>query len=377
MTDNVVSAPASKRVCKDDNVFLFADPSNAYAKALEGTAMFIMRKDGTSKLGIMRVDIDNVGLYKAGTEMMQFRTAIVPTRDDLISSVDQTVQVPGGSAIESMSFNSDFGNSDPIVVASPISSFSLQISGLIQLGISNDYATPVSLSQITCRVVLEKLQDGSYIFDRVLSSHYLFSEEVDILQEDYTIDSTINLAAGSYRARVEYYGSTNDGGDTCSVSSSIAMHAQGAQANECIIFGTNGLVRIKNGTNYSLFSDEAVEHKFDVNKYLLIDSNGIKARGGFDVPGFRGSGSVSSVGTLTYSFGKAAQSSRLSQGVYSVTHNLGHNYYSVNLTLYNADAQLTAVVTSKYTNSFQIKIVNPSNNSLTDSSFDFTIHADA
>lgn len=374
-TDNVVRAGLSG--LQDDNVFLFADPSNAYAKALEGTAMFLMRKDGTSKLGIMKIDTDNVGLYKDGTEMMQFRTSNVPSRNDLISSVNQTEPVPGGTATHTEQFSDDFGNSDPIVVASPISSFSLNVAGVITLSSDNDYYTPIIVSEINCRVVLERLSGSSWVQDRILASYYYYSEQTGIMEQVHNLDSTINLSAGSYRVRVEYNGSTNSVNDSCTISSSIAMHAQGAQANKAIIFGENGLVRIKDGTNYSLFSDEAVEHKFDVDKYLLIDSNGIKARGGFDVPGLRAAGSVNSAGNYSNLYGKASSSVRNGTGVFTVYHSLGHTEYSVNLTLYNTNAQRTAVVTNKQATSFSVRIVNPNTNAVTDSAFEFSVYASA
>ena len=373
--DDVVRAGLSG--LKNDNVFLFADPSNAYAKAIAGTAMFVLRKDGTSKLGIMKIDTDNVGLYKDGTEMMQFRTGNVPTRSDLISSVDVSVIVPGGTDTRSGNYAGNFGNSNAVVTTAPLSSFSLNIYGTINLSSNNDYSTPIIESQVMCNFVLERLQAGVWVYDRIVASEYLFSELPGETSQSHTVNSTINLAVGSYRLRIEYNIDTRSVNDTCSITAAATMHAQGAQANKAIIFGDNGLIRIKDGNNYSLFSDEAVEHKFAADKYLLIDENGIKARGKFDVPGLRGFGSVSSAGSLNNEFGVVNTSARSSQGIYVITHDVGHLFYAVNITPYNSSGQISAVVSSKTNNSFTVRIVNPSNNSLTDSSFDFSIYADA
>lgn len=373
--DNVVRAGLSG--IKDDNVFLFADPSNAYAKAIAGTAMFVLRKDGTSKLGIMKIDTDNVGLYKDGTEMMQFRTGNVPTRSDLISSVDISVIVPGGTDTRSGNYAGNFGNSNAVVTTAPLSSFSLNIYGSIYLQINNNYNTPIIESQVVCNFVLERLQAGVWVYDRIVDSEYLFSELPGETSQSHTVNSTINLAVGSYRLRIEYNIDTLSVNDTCFITASATMHALGAQANKAIIFGDNGLIRIKDGNNYSLFSDEAVEHKMAADKYLLLDSNGVKVRGGFDVPGLRGSGSITSIGTLSHHWGAISIASRTGQGVYLITHNLGHTNYSVNITPYNSSAQISAVVSSKTTTNCTIRIVNPANNSLTDSSFDFAIYADA
>jgi hypothetical protein len=358
-------------------VFLFADPSNVYAKAIAGTAMFVLRKDGTSKLGIMKIDTDNVGLYKDGTEMMQFRTGNVPTRSDLISSVDISVIVPGGTDTRSGNYAGNFGNSNAVVITAPLSSFSLNIYGTINLSSNNDYSTPIIESQVACNFVLERLQAGVWVYDRIVASEYLFSELPGETTQSHTVNSTINLAVGSYRLRIDYNIDTRSVNDTCSITAAATMHALGAQANKAIIFGDNGLIRIKDGNNYSLFSDEAVEHKFGADKYLLIDGNGFVVRGGFDVPGLRGSGNVASAGGLIHSFGKAHSAARSSLGIYVITHNLGHTNYAVSITPYSSNAQISAVVSSKTNNSFTVRIVNPSNNSLTDSSFDFSIYADA
>jgi hypothetical protein len=174
--------------------------------------------------------------------------------------------------------------------------------------------------------------------------------------------------------RIEYSVSTNSVNDICSISATGSMHALGAQANEAIIFGDNGFIRIKDGNNYSLFSDEAVEHKIGTTS-LLIDENGVQIKGVvFNAPGLLAAGSVTSGGGLSVAFGKATGASRSSTGLFTVNHTIGHSLYAVNLTLYSSGAQLAAVVTSKTNTSFSVRIVNPSNNSLTDSAFDFSCY---
>lgn len=372
-SDNVVRAGLSGLV--DDNIFLFADTSNAYAKALQGTAMFILRKDGTSKLGIMKIDADKVGLYKNGTEMMQMRTGNVPNRSDLISTIDITKTVPGGSYSNSGYVSGNFGNSESIITTSPLSSFTLKTTGSMTLNISNDLNTPSSDSQLVCSFLLEKYISGSWVQDRLITSEFIYRETPGVTEETFTIDSTINLEVGTYRMRIEYVINTSSPNDVCTIQASASMRAQGAQANKAILFGDNGLARVKNGTNYSIMSDESFEHRISDDIYMILDQNGLKIKGPVDMPGLKGSGSVHYLGALNYSYGKIVSASRSVQGVYVISHSIGHTEYSVLLTVMNSNAKLNAIVTSKSSNSFTVNIADASNNYLLDSNFDFIIIA--
>lgn len=370
--DNVVRAGLSG--LKDDNVFLFADPSDAYSKALNGTAMFLLRKDGTGKLGIMKIDSENVGLYKAGVEMLQFRTTNVPTRNDLISTVDITVTIPGGSQTQSLEYSGTFTASDSIAVSPTISSFVLNVDASLTLRITNDVSTPNSNSQISAILNLYQKSGTEWVFARIIASEFFWLEAPGTEEQTYPVQGTFNMPAGEYRLQWEYDIVTNTALDTCTIITSGSAHAQGAQANKAIIFGENGFIRIKDGTNYSLFSDEAVEHKFSSNS-ISIDQEGVKIEGAFEAPGLKGSASVSSTGTLTNVYGKITGVTRVSQGSYSIAHSLVHQNFTVSITPYNSNAKLTAVIISKSSTSVTVKIVDSSNGYATDSAFDIAIHA--
>lgn len=374
-SDNVVRAGLSGLV--DDNIFLFADTSNAYAKALQGTAMFILRKDGTSKLGIMKIDADKVGLYKNGIEMMQIRTGTVPNRNDLISTIDITKIIPGGIYSNSGYISGNFGNSESIIVTSPLSSFTLKTTGSMTLTVSNDLNTPILGSQIACSFVLEKYISEAWIQDRIITSEFIYRETPGVSEETFVIDSILNLEVGTYRMRIEYVINTSSPNDVCTIQASASMRAQGAQANKAILFGDNGLARVKNGTNYSIMSDESFEHRISDDIYMILDQSGLKVKGPVDMPGLKGSGSVSSLGILTNAYGIIQSVSRSQQGIYSISHNIGHSNYTVCLTVYNSNAKLHAVVTSKSNNNFIVNIADSTNNYLMDSGFELSVFSNS
>lgn len=370
--DNVVRAGMSG--LKDDNIFLFADTVNAYQKALLGTAQFILRKDGTSKLGIMRINADTIGVYANGVEVMQFRTGVIPSFTDLVSTLDTTVNYAGGSDSFSGIKDSDFGLSNEITVSSPIDSFTLTVTGTLFARAENSIDTPNPLSVVQCTLNLYKLSGGSYLFDRTVDTVGVISDTVGNSQQSKNVNTVINLSAGSYKLKAGYSISTQATDIGYVTAEFISMRARGAAANECMIFGTNGFARIKNGENYAYFTDAVTAFSHGTDKYLKVTSAGIEGKGGLNLPGLLAAGSVTAAGGLTTSFGKASDSGRTSTGLFTVVHSIGHSLYSVNLTLFSSGAQLTAVVTSKSDTSFSVRIVNPSNNSLTDSAFDFSCY---
>ena len=370
--DNVVRAGMSGLA--NDGIFLFADTSNAYQKALQGIAQFILRKDGTAKIGIMRINADTIGVYANGIEVMQFRTGVIPSFTDLVSALDTTVNYAGGSDSFSGIKDSDFGLSNEITVSSPIDSFSLTVTGTLFARAANSSETPNPQSSVQCTLNLYKLSGGSYLFDRMIDTVGVTSESVGNTQLTKNVNTVVSLSAGSYKLKAEYSIGTQPTDTGYVTAEYISMRARGAAANECMIFGTNGFARIKNGTNYAYFTDTVTAFSHGTDKYLKVTSAGIEGKGGLNLPGLLAAGSVSSAGGLDVNFGKATGSSRSSTGLFVINHSIGHSLYSVNLTLFNSGAQLTAVVTSKSNTSFSVRIVNPSNNSLTDSAFDFSCY---
>lgn len=370
--DNVVRAGMSG--LKDDNIFLFADTVNAYQKALLGTAQFILRKDGTSKLGIMRINADTIGVYANGIEVMQFRTGVIPSFTDLVSTLDTTVNYTGGSDNFSGIKDSNFGMSNAILVEAPIDSFTLTVTGSLFVRAANSTETPNPNSIVQCTLNLYKLIGGNYLFDRMIDTIVVMNDQPYNVQETKAINTVINLAAGSYKVQAEYSITTQETDTGYVTAEYISMRARGAAANECMIFGTNGFARIKNGSNYAYFTDAVTAFSHGTDKYLKVTSAGIEGKGGLNLPGLLAAGSVTSGGGFGNGFGKASDSGRTSTGLFTVVHSIGHSFYGVNLTLYNSSGQVTAVVTSKSNTSFTVRIVNPSNNSLTDSAFDFSCY---
>jgi len=370
-TDNVVRAGMSGLA--NDNVFLFADSSNAYQKALQGIAQFILKKDGTAKLGIMKIGADTVGLFSSGVEKQQFRTGDIPALTDLVSTLDTTINYTGGSDTYSGLKQDDFGMSDALTVSS-IDSFTLTVTGSILARCANDQDTPIPNSFVQITLKLYKESGGSYVFDRDIDTVAVMSDSVGNTQESKTLNAVINLPAGTYKLQAEYMINTAETDEGYVEATGISMRARGAAANECMIFGANGFVRITDGTNFDYFGDDAAVFSRGEDKYVKVTSTGIEVKGAFNAPGLLAAGSVSSAGGLNNSFGKVTDSEKSSTGIYVITHTIGHSLYAVNLTLYNSGAQVTAVVTSKSDTSFSVRIVNPSNNSLTDSAFDFSCY---
>jgi hypothetical protein len=120
---------------------------------------------------------------------------------------------------------------------------------------------------------------------------------------------------------------------------------------------------------------------YSAQKYFYLSNKSgqpfLQMRGEMDIPGLRGSASVSASGIIANKFGLVTESVLNSTGVYTVSHSVGHTNYSVNLTIVSTNAQLNAVVTEKASTYFTIKIVNASNNAVTSSAFDFSILANA
>lgn len=369
--DNVIRAGMSGLA--NDNIFLFADTVNAYQKALAGTAQFILRKDGTAKLSIMRINADTVGLYAGSKEILQFRTGNIPALADLVSTLDTTINYTGGNDTFSGLKESNFGMSNVMLVDS-IESFNLSVAGTLLVRAENDEQTPIPNSYIELTLKLYKLVSGSYVYDRDIEAVAVISDMPGNTQESKTIDAAIALPAGSYKIQAEYMINTVATDQGYVDASGISMRARGAAAQQCTIFGANGFARITDGYNYDYFSDTIAKFSRGENKHLLLDDTKTQIKGTFDAPGLLAAGSVTSGGGLNNSIGKVTQSERLSTGLYMVTHSVGHTNYAVNLTLFNTGAQLTAVITNKANTSFSVRIVNPSNNNLVDSSFDFSIY---
>lgn len=370
-SDNVVRAGMSG--LGNDNVFLFADNSNAYQKALSGIAQFILRKDGTAKLSIMRINSNTVSLYSGSKEILQFRTGNIPALADLVSTFDDTVYYAGGDDTYSGQKESNFGMSNVMLVES-LDSFNMSVNGNILCRAENSYSTPVSNSHVELSLKLYKLVQGAYVYERDIDTVAVISDMPGNTQETKYIDAAFALPAGAYYIRAEYFISTALTDQAYVNAAGISMRARGAAAQECTIFGANGFARIKDGYNYDYFSDTIAKFSRGEDKHILLDTNKAQIKGAFDAPGLLAAGSVTSGGNLSNGFGKASDASRSSTGLFTVTHSIGHSLYSVNLTLFNSGAQVTAVVTSKNNTSFNVRIVNPSNNGLTDSAFDFSVY---
>lgn len=120
---------------------------------------------------------------------------------------------------------------------------------------------------------------------------------------------------------------------------------------------------------------------YSAQKYFYLSNKSgqpfLQMRGEMDIPGLRGSASVSSGGVATSVFGVALTAQLTSTGLYTVTHNLGHTNYVAHPSIINSSGRINAVITGKFNDYCTIRIVNTYSDALINSGFDITIIANA
>ena len=96
-----------------------------------------------------------------------------------------------------------------------------------------------------------------------MSSLGRYSIEPNLIDEDYNVDFTLTLPKGSYALRAEYHISARAGTNDYATAeaSSVVLTASGAAGNKCLIFGSDGFVRVKDGNNYTYISDNTIAFK--------------------------------------------------------------------------------------------------------------------
>ncbi|MFA5849936.1 MAG: hypothetical protein WC833_08630 [Bacteroidales bacterium] len=368
-----------------DNTFLFADNSNAYAKALQDKAMFMLKKDGTANLGIFKIDRHTIGVYpmlfSSGgdflgldltKEIMRFQDTAIPALSNFLTTVDTTVNYTGGNRTYSGAEVSNFGYSSQLVV-STVDNFNLTVTGYLETQITNDIEAP-SMTNVSLK--LYQIIGGQYNLIREIDGISLILNAVGQDSDSKTINTTFGLTAGTYVVRAEYTINTNATNEGYVSAHTIALHATGASANECMIFGTNGFVRIKNGTNYAYLTDTETAIAHGEGKSLKMSSTDdyfLKIIGVVNMPGVLGSATSSSSGTLSNVLGNVIGVSKDATGLYTITHNLGFSTYTAMITPVNASGKINAVITSRDVDDFSIRIADASNNTATDSDVDMLI----
>lgn len=111
---------------------------------------------------------------------------------------------------------------------------------------------------------------------------------------------------------------------------------------------------------------------FSSSEYIHFKkTQGLKVKGSTDIPGVLASGSISSAGSVTRTFGaKYTSGSRTTTGTYRINHSIGHTNYAVLLTS-QVSARL-AYVGTKY-NDYVIIYATNTSGTLTDTGLDFLI----
>lgn len=255
-----------------DNVFLFADENGGYQKALNKKSLFLLAKDGTANIGLMKVSKNSIAICEKlvdangkfdglGDEIVRFQDAPIPAFNDLITQVSDYIPYPGGQIGHSGTLNGDFGYSALLNVSS-VSNFTLTINAHLSANCSNDYYTPIIDTFVNIRIVLYSYQSGSYVFDREVDTLTIYSGAPGYTEDTKSVNNSFGLTAGSYALRVEYIIQTAGPNDSGYISvSGVTMEASGSSGKKCLIFGKNGFVRIKDGNNYTYISDEMVAMK--------------------------------------------------------------------------------------------------------------------
>ena len=252
-----------------NDLFLFAHSADALNMALSNKSTFLLRRDGTGNMG--NLEITKTGVFfkergadgRLGKTVVEFRSTPIPPLSDLVSNFTTSVSYAGGSATKMGGVrNGDFGYSSLITVTA-YDNFTLRVQGYLSILLMNDISTPISQTEVNIALVLYEYSGGQYINGTVISSLGKYSIEPNFIDEDYNVDFTLTLAKGSYALRAEYQISARAGTNDYATAeaSSVVLTASGAAGNKCLIFGSDGFVRVKDGNNYTYISDNTIAFK--------------------------------------------------------------------------------------------------------------------
>lgn len=252
-----------------NDLFLFAHSADALNMALNNKSTFLLRRDGTGNMG--NFEITKTGVFfkergadgRLGKTVVEFRSTPTPPLSDLVSSFTTSVSYAGGSATKMGGVqNGDFGYSSLITITA-YDNFSLRVQGYLSILLMNDISTPISQTEVNIALVLYEYSGGQYINGTVMSSLGRYSIEPNLIDEDYNVDFTLTLPKGSYALRAEYHISARAGTNDYATAeaSSVVLTASGAAGNKCLIFGSDGFVRVKDGNNYTYISDNTIAFK--------------------------------------------------------------------------------------------------------------------
>lgn len=350
-----------------NNLFLFANETDALSAALNDIATFLLRRDGTGNMGNLRFTRNALAYCSRGVDgrlgkaAIEFRGSPIPPMSDLVASFAQTVLGAGGwQGVTGGTLSGNWGYSQPVTVTA-YENFSLRIQGQLAISIYNDFSTPISDSHATVHLVLYCYEGGQFTVVQWLASHAKMLDAPGSISDVVDVDEALILPKGTYYIRAEYQLQTKpySADQAAAEASSLVMTASGASGNRQVIFGENGIARVKSGDNFTLISDD----------------EGLVHRGPIDIPGVLASGTVDSQGTQTKVFG--AKSSGLAitwgaNGIATIPHAISHSDYQIHITV--AADGYTARPITKGTQSIDIKIVNASGGAVTGVGFEYTIY---
>lgn len=329
-----------------------------YAQALQMIAAIVLKHNGAGKIGDLIIEENGTVVVKepaTGQIRVVWNATELPLLADLLSQSQISDSEINSAANRTTPGTTTLANTLVVTKANSKLTFDADISG---------YVNAPSAGTALISVAVNLYKDG-VLYTPITSFNFRL-QNPDNPSDSFTetIDFVLNsVPVGTYSVTLEV-GATSDGSSDWVVNATLGASTLAflfEQDIQQVRYGLDGLMAF-----YSAF------------KYFYLTSKSgvpfLSMRGELDIPGLRGSGSVSLGGLFSNRFGKASDSVRNSTGLYTISHTLGHTNYGVNLSIFSSNGQLNAVVTAKNNTSFDVRIVNASNNALTDSAFDFSIY---
>ena len=329
-----------------------------YAQALQMLAAIVLKHNGAGKIGDLIIEENGTVVVKdpaTGQIRVVWNATELPLLADLLSQSQISDSEINSAANRTTPGTTMLANNLVVTKANSKLTFDADISGSATAPSAGTALISVAVNLYKDGVIYTPISSFSYRLEQPGNPSASFNEAIDFVLNSVPIGTySIGLTIGA----------TSDGSSDWAVSATLGASTLAfvfEQDIEQVRYGLDGLMAFYSASKY----------------FYMTSKTGVpflKIRGELDLPGLRGSGSVSSGGYFSNGYGKESNSAKNSTGLYTITHALGHINYGVNLTIVSSNGQLNAVVTAKNTTSFDVRIVNASNNTLTDSAFDFSIY---
>lgn len=285
--DSVVRAGMSG--LQGDKVFLFADDTGGYEKAQQGRSMFLLNRDGTANLSLLRIGKNSIGIFEKiydaygnfdryGREVVRFQGTPIPPLSDLVTIVNVNTSYGPYNASATSNQSGNFGYG-AVVNITGVQNFTLSIAGNISAEGYN-YSSPYFICAASVSIELYKYVNGAYSLEQIIDQISSQQEAEGLSYVTKTINTSFTLPAGQYAIKASYQIFST--GDLAVVNvGTLIVQARGAAANQQVIFGTNGFARILDGNNYTYITDSAIAMKGlstspgAIGSGILYNENGI------------------------------------------------------------------------------------------------------